>query len=94
MIPRLNTELQQLQEQQKKLQELKPKIEEVRAAEMLKMGDKPVFISVLNSPSFLTFALKKYQSDKLLWRRRRIPSLKRRPKSGRKWRSRNNFRKS
>ena len=30
MIPRLNTELRDLQEQQKRLQELKPKIEEVR----------------------------------------------------------------
>ena len=29
MIPRLNNELHQLQDQQKKLQELKPKIEEV-----------------------------------------------------------------
>ena len=30
MIPRLNTELRQLQDQQKGLQELKPKIDEVK----------------------------------------------------------------
>lgn len=33
MIPRLNAELHQLQEQQKKLQQLRPKIDEVSSAQ-------------------------------------------------------------